>query len=354
MICGRSVRRFEGSVRPAGVRPPERGAQHVARGAEDLDPVDLRGPEPAVLEDDRDLADREARVVHAPDHLLEERIARRAHVERVDRLEHGTAVAAKARGAVVHGDAQQPARVEVGEARQRAAAERPVGDPSASDITRSDHYVVLRGDFEHVRQVARVMAVVAVHREHAVVAVLERMAEAGEVGGAESHLAWTAQQTEARLVALRGLHEIARAVRAVIVYYQHVELRVLCEHVGAERKHVLRLVVGGQDDQRAHGSRARYHQWIARRRPQVARSEPKASEDHQVGERERPAGQRARAIANSRFSSPTRRAARNSASSTSRSARERQSRRSSVSSRSSRTAARPARSSARQSVSGAK
>ena len=303
MICGRFVRRRRGergARRAAGVRPPERGAQHVARGAEDLNLVDLRGPEPAVLEDDRDLEDREAGVVHTPDHLLEERIARRAHVERVDRLEHGTAVAAKARGAVVHGNAQQPARVEVGEARQRAAAERPVGDPSAGDITGSDHHVVLSGDFEHVRQVARVMAVVAVHREHAVVAVLEPVAEAGEVGGAESQLARAAQEMQARLVAAGRLHEIARTVRAVVVYHQHVELRVLREHVGTERKHVLRLVVGGQDDQRAHGSRARYHQWIARRR--AARRPTKLGRRAASRRQRRPsvdrakAGSRARAI----------------------------------------------------------
>ena len=76
------------------------------------------------------------------------------------------------------------------------------------------------------------MAVVAVHREHAVVAVLERVAEAVEVGGAESQLARAAQEMQARLVALRRRHEIARAVRAVVVHHEHVELRVLRQHVG--------------------------------------------------------------------------------------------------------------------------
>jgi hypothetical protein len=56
---------------------------------------------------------------------------------------------------------------------------------------------------------------------------------------------------EARLVAARGLHEIGRAVRAVVVHDQRFELLVLGQHVGAQRQHVLRLVVGGQDDQRA-------------------------------------------------------------------------------------------------------
>ncbi len=96
------------------------------------------------------------------------------------------------------------------------------------------------------------VAVVAVHREYAVVAVFERVAEPGEIGGAEAELARAAQQVEARLGAARGLHEVAGTVRAVVVHHEHVETRVLREHVGAERDHVLRLVVGGQDDERAH------------------------------------------------------------------------------------------------------
>jgi hypothetical protein len=224
----------------------------VARRAVDLRLVDLRGAAPAVLEDDRDLADRESGVVHAPDHLLEERVARRAHAERVDRLEHIARVAAEARGAVAHRDAQQHARVEVRELREQAAAQRPVEDASTRDITRADHHVGLRGDLEHVRQVARMVAVVAVHREHEVVAAVERVAEAGQVGGAQPELSGTAQQVETRLAAARRLHEIPGAVRAVVVHHQHVEPLVLRQHVARERDHILRLVVGGQDDQRAH------------------------------------------------------------------------------------------------------
>ena len=230
----------------------QRGGQHVPCGAQDLDLIDLRDAEPAVLEDDRDLADREARVVHAPDHLLEKRVARRAHAERVDPLEHGPAVAAEARGAVTHGNAQQHARVEVREARQEAPALRPVCDTAARDVARSDHQVGFGGDLEHVRQVARVVAVVAVHREHALVAVIERVAEAGEIGGAEAELAGAAQEGEARLVAARGGDEIARAVRAVVVHHQHIDPLVLREHIYGERDHVLRLVVGGQDDEGSH------------------------------------------------------------------------------------------------------
>jgi hypothetical protein len=97
-----------------------------------------------------------------------------------------------------------------------------------------------------------VVAVVAVHREHAVVAALEAVPEAGEIGGAEPELAGPAQEMEPRL-AERGLgHEIGRAVRAVVVHHEHVEPGVLREHVGGERNHVLRLVVGGQDHERAH------------------------------------------------------------------------------------------------------
>ena len=84
-IC---ARRLSGSRGARPRRPPERGDQHVPRGAVDLDLVDLRYAVAAVLEHDRDLADREAGAVHAPDHLLEERVAGRADRERVDRLEH--------------------------------------------------------------------------------------------------------------------------------------------------------------------------------------------------------------------------------------------------------------------------
>ena len=235
----------------------QRGGQHVPCGAQDLDLIDLRDAEPAVLEDDRDLADREARVVHAPDHLLEKRVARRAHAERVDPLEHGAAIAAEARGAVAHGHAQQHARVQVREARQEAPALRPVRHAAARHVARSDHEVGFGGDLEHVRQVTRVMAVVAVHREHAVVVAVECVAEAREVGGAEAELAGPAQQREARLARAGLLHQVTRAVGTVVVHDQHVESRVLRQHVGGERKHVLRLVVGGQDDQRAHRSGAR-------------------------------------------------------------------------------------------------
>jgi hypothetical protein len=245
------LRRADGLASGA-VGRSQRGGQHVPRGAQDLDLIDLRDAEPAVLEDDRDLADREARVVHAPDHLLEKRVARRAHAERVDPLEHGAAIAAEARGAVAHGHAQQHARVQVREARQEAPALRPVRDAAARHVARSDHEVGFGGDLEHVRQVTRVMAVVAVHREHALEAVVERVAEAGEIGGAEAELAGAAQQGEARLVAARRGDEIARAVRAVVVHHEHVDPLVLREHVRGERDHVLRLVVGGQDDEGSH------------------------------------------------------------------------------------------------------
>jgi hypothetical protein len=252
MICGRSALRLcsRSARRPIG--GAQCRGQHVPRSAEDLDLVDLRDAEPAILEDDRDLADREPRVVHAPDHLLQKGVTRRAHVERLDPLEHGAAVAAEARGAVAHGYAEQHAGVEVREAREQAPAPRPVGHAAARDIARPDHQVGLCRGFQHVRQVARMVAVIAVHRDHAVVALVERVAEAGEIRRAEPELPRAAQERQARLVTARCRNQVARSVRAVVVHDEHVDALVLRQHVGGKRDHVLRLVVGRQDDERSH------------------------------------------------------------------------------------------------------
>jgi hypothetical protein len=265
----------------------------VPGGAVDLALVDLRDAVRALLEQDRHLGDAEAVAVDAAHHLLEERVAGAAHAEGVHGLEHLSAVAAEARGAVAHGQPEQRARVEVREAREHAAVQRPVRDAAACDVARADHEVRVPAGVEDRGQVARVVAAVAIHRQQQLGAALESVAEAREVRAAEPLLARAAQQVQARLAAGRLLDPVAGAVGAGVVDDEHLEAGVGREHGPRDRQHRLGLVVGRQDHERAHAAGVAYQKRAGA-----------------IGSRAAPASA---ASANSRFSRRVRRASANSA-----------------------------------------
>lgn len=212
----------------------------------------------ALLEEDGHLCDAEAVVVHAVDHLLEEGVAGASHAEGVHRLEYAAPVAAEARRAVAHRHAEQCAGVQVREAREQAAGERPVGDASARHVARADHEVGVLAGREQLRQVARVVAAVAVHRQHPVGAGVEAEAEAREVGAAQPELCRAPQQMQPWLVAARALDEIAGAIGARVIDDERFEPGILREHGARDRQDVSGFVVGGEDHQRAHVGRAAY------------------------------------------------------------------------------------------------
>ena len=221
-------------------------------GTPDLGSVDLALTTDAVLEQDRGLADAETVALDAPDHLLQEGVATRPNGEGVDGLEHLTRVAAVAAGAVTHGEAQEDARVDVREGAQEHPVPRPVRDAAAGDVAGADHHVVVGHPGEHLRQVLRLVAEVAVHGQNTVVPVLEAVAEAGQVSGAEAELALALEQVEPGFGLHLATHEVGGAVRTGIVDHQDLQLVGLSEDFAGQEQDVLGLVVGGQYDQGAH------------------------------------------------------------------------------------------------------
>jgi hypothetical protein len=97
---------------------------------------------------------------------------------------------------------------------------------------------------------------VTVHLEHELGAVGERTAEAGEVGRPEALFARPVEDVDEGKLRCEPVGDLAGAVGRAVVDDEHAVLRP--KH-RAERVHhrleVLLLVVGGQADRCAHGSR---------------------------------------------------------------------------------------------------
>ena len=95
----------------------------------------------------------ETGAVHAPDHLLEEGVARGADAEGVNRLEYLSSVTAVASRVVVSGDPEKQPGVEICEPRESAPVPWPVYDTAAGHVARSDDHVEFPGGVQDRGQV---------------------------------------------------------------------------------------------------------------------------------------------------------------------------------------------------------
>jgi DNA polymerase (family 10) len=97
---------------------------------------------------------------------------------------------------------------------------------------------------------------VGIHLDDALGPVLERPAEAGDVGGTEPFLSRSVQDGDVRQFRGEAIRQLARAVRRRVVDDEHAALQVqLREHVSElsdERLEVRALVIGRQADDQAH------------------------------------------------------------------------------------------------------
>ena len=97
--------------------------------------------------------------------------------------------------------------------------------------------------------VVRVVGEVAVHLEHELGAVVERAAEAGQVGGPEPLLRRRGAAPRPRLLGGEPVGEVASPVGRVVVDHQHAVVGPEpLEQRAHHRLEVLALVVGGEAD----------------------------------------------------------------------------------------------------------
>jgi hypothetical protein len=111
--------------------------------------------------------------------------------------------------------------------------------------------VTALGEIEGPGQVGRIVREVGVHLLHGIVASLQSPPEAGDVRGAQAHLARPLQEADLALPPGPMLADaIERAVPAAVVHEQHVGERRVLADAGEQLVDVFHLVVGGNDDQR--------------------------------------------------------------------------------------------------------
>src|SRR5262249_58180615 len=107
-------------------------------------------------------------------------------------------------------------------------------------------------------EVARVVAEVAVHVHEVVVVVLHRVAHGSKNSGAEAELASAVQDVDARVGGGQLVGQLAGAVGRVVVDDQHLGGRQHLPNLREQRREVVALVVGGERDENARGTRGRH------------------------------------------------------------------------------------------------
>src|SRR3954447_14535113 len=203
----------------------------------------------AVREADRDLDDTEALAQSPVGRLDLEGVASRSDRVEVDSLEHLAPVALEAAGRIADRH-QEQARVDRRAHRDRAAHEAPVRDCAALDIPRAEHEIGFRGRLDQPRDVGRAVREVAVHLEHELCAVRERLPEACEVGGTETVFARAVEDGHFGELVRQAVGQLTGPIRRAVIDHEHGDA-VLAESVH-HRLEVLAFVVGGQADGRAH------------------------------------------------------------------------------------------------------
>jgi hypothetical protein len=175
----------------------------------------------------------------------------------VERLERASPPADEAGGEVSDLHAEDGAGVEPTAARDDLPDEAPVRRPAAVDVTRAhDHVGALLGARDHLRQIAGIMRKICIHLQEQVVPAFEPPAEPGDVGRAEPELARPVDDVDPGILRDHPVDDVAGAVGRAVVDEEDGDLRDHGEDGGGDRRRVVALVVGRDDDERLRRHRS--------------------------------------------------------------------------------------------------
>ncbi len=192
-----------------------------------LDPQrHLRLPPAPVREINRCFADPVFQAVRQVDHLHQEDIAIGLDPLQRHPLQRLPPPHAVSRGHIPQRHPQDRPRIEIPERRERLPPCRPVMvHRAAAHITRAQHHIARLQQPEHLRQRGRVMREIRIHLHHRARLPAQRHAESFNVGRAQPHLPRPVQHTHAPVRLSQLVRDPARAVRAVVVHHQHVQVK---------------------------------------------------------------------------------------------------------------------------------
>ncbi len=110
------------------------------------------------------------------------------------------------------------------------------------------------------RQIGRIMGEVGVHLENGVVSVHQRLLERLDVGSAQTQLPGPMDHADTRVLNRQFVRKLPGAIRRIIVHDPYSGIRQLGTDGVDDRRHIVTLVIGRQDNQHAvPQERARGH-----------------------------------------------------------------------------------------------
>jgi hypothetical protein len=197
----------------------------------------------------------ESSAFYAPGDLHLEAVPLRRDARGIQPREGGGAEDPEAGRDVADARSQRDAGVGVAAPRDELAHEGPVAHGSTGNPPGADHEVGTGArERDHGREVGRIVRAVGIDLDDEVVATLSRDGEAREVGAAEPVFRGAVQHGDGGVGCGRGIHEVARAVRAAVVDDEHVGLGYGGAHSREKARDALDLVVGGNQHQHvSHG-----------------------------------------------------------------------------------------------------
>ena len=167
-------------------------------------------------------------------------------------MQHAAAVAHEARRGVVDRQARNDAHVFRGEVGHQHASHGPVHHVDAAHVARADGYVgsLLGTGLVEAGQILGVVAEVGVHLEDVFVVVLQRPAEACDVGGAQAQLTATLHHEQAvgELFALQAADNLGRTVGRPVFDDQDVETMLQGKDGPYDVLDILPFIIGRDDD----------------------------------------------------------------------------------------------------------
>src|SRR5207248_1399770 len=203
-------------------------------------------------------------------------IAARADAVEVDRFEHLAPKALEAPGQVAHAQPEHPTRIEGATLAHQAPQRAPVAHTAAGHVARAQGQI---GAGTHSPQqageVGGIVREVAVHLHQKARLAIERVAEAGQVGGTDAALLAAMEHFQPIALARQAVGDLARAIGRAVIHDQHAKAigRRAGEHLprgSDDRLDVVALVVGREDQPRLAGHGSAYPSWAWRSVPALA------------------------------------------------------------------------------------
>jgi len=213
-------------VSPRPGRPSKGFPGHHPDGLHDDRPVHLRASEPAVGKGDGDLDDLCSQPAGGKGRLDLEGVALGVATRDERFEEKSRSKGPEAGGGIANWEVKRHSGVQVGEARQHAPVEPPVGDRSTLDIPRANDEVGTVVDRrEQQAEVFRIVRQVRVHLDDDGEAGIECPCKSIAVGAAEAELARPVQYVHAVVSGCQSIREISCSIGAGVVDDQDIGWR---------------------------------------------------------------------------------------------------------------------------------